>query len=267
MRRTEPADRKRAGAAGRLAACLTAALLCGVAARAQVALPQRGDHSVYDGAGVIRDDARREMERRHLELLRKTGVALVIVTVPRLEGEPIADFALRVGESWGVGRSGEDRGLIVAFALEERRIFVATGYGTEGYLPDSRVGRLLDQYVVPYLARDDFSTGLLQASRVLVQASAEEFGVSIGGATPVPAPQQQRRDEGGGAASAVVALLGLILMVYLAVRHPRLFMLLILSGAMRGGHRGGGGFGGGGFGSGGGFGGGGFGGGGAGRSF
>jgi uncharacterized protein len=235
--------------------------------RAELRLPARADRSVHDLADVIRPEDESTMERRHAELFRKCGVAIVVITVPRLDGEPIGDFAVRVGETWGVGRKGEDRGLVVALAVEERDIFIATGYGTEGYLPDGRVGRILDRYALPHLRRNEFSAGLEQASAALAQATAEEFRIRLEGAPAGRGPRGRRPDELPPLAATIVGLIFVLIVGYLAIRHPRLFVLLLMSGALRGGGRGGfrsGGFGGGGFG---GFGGGGFGGGGAGRGF
>lgn len=239
------------------------------AVRAEIPLPQRGNHSVYDLAGVIDAADAATMERQQAALYRACGVAIVVITVPELDDEPIGDFAVRVGQSWGVGRKGQDRGLVVALAVAERKIFIATGYGTEGYLPDGRVGRLLDEYVVPHLQRNEFSRGMLEASSALVKASAEEYGVEIASLRqPVPAARGSRngRDGRGG---GIVAILMAVVFLYLAIRHPRLLLLMIVSGMFRGGRGGfgGGGFGGGGGGGFGGFGGGGFGGGGAGRGF
>src|SRR5207245_2744146 len=111
----------------------------------------------------------------------KTGVASVGSTVPRLEDETLADFAERVGTEWGAGKKGEDRGIVVAVTTEEPHIFVATGYGVESFLPDGRVGAILDRYVVPPLRSKDFSTALVQASGALVTACAEQYGVTIEG--------------------------------------------------------------------------------------
>ena len=124
-------------------------------ASAQVELSTPRDRSVHDFAGVISPQAVQTMERLHKGLFDQTGVAIVVVTVPRLEGEPIADFAVRVGQDWGVGRSGEDRGIVVALATEDRKVFIGTGYGVEGYLPDGRVGRILEQFAIPSLRAND----------------------------------------------------------------------------------------------------------------
>jgi uncharacterized protein len=229
-------------------------------------LPARTDRSIYDAAGVIDDAAETRLEDMHRELFDRSGVAIVMITVARLENETIDQLAVRVGQSWGVGRKGEDRGLVVAFARDDRKIFVATGYGTEGYLSDGRVGAILDQ-VVPLLKQDRFSEGLEQLDALLVSASAEEYGVTITGAPPPP-PKAQ---SGGVGVGDIIFLIILVVLVASMARRRgggglfSWFLLGNLFGGRRGGgdddffDRGGGGFGG--------FGGGGFGGGGAGRDF
>ena len=239
------------------------------AALAQVSLPPRTDRSVHDLAGVISQEHAALMERLHRALFQKTGVAIVVVTVPRLDGEPIEDFAVRLGKHWGVGRKGEDRGVVVALAIQERRVFIATGYGVEGFLPDGKVGGILDSEVLPSLRRDAWSEGMVRASAALTREAAAEYGVVIDDLAQAPAPRRATRGRGG--ISRIVPFLILAAIVFLVIREPWLLLMLMGSGGRRG--RGGfrtGGFGGGGFGGGtgfGGFGGGGFGGGGAGRGF
>lgn len=230
--------------------------------RAETRLPPRTDRGVYDVASVIDPQSEQLIERINHELYSRAGVAIVVLTVPRLEDETIDELAVRVGHTWGIGDEGRDRGLVIALAVEERRIFVATGYGTEEYLPDGRVGALIDEQAIPYLRANRFSEALLRLDAALAQISAEHYGVRLelsgmprteGPARPEPGPLQ-----------FVFGVLALIALAYLAIRHPRLFFLLMLSMGRGGDRRGGSGFGGGG-----GFGGhgGGFGGGGAGRGF
>ncbi len=246
-----------------------AVCLAGPSATGALKLPPHGDRSVHDLAGVVRPADAATMERLHRELFEKTGVAIVVITVKDLEGEPISDFAVRVGTEWGVGKKGEDRGIVVALSTTDRRIFIATGYGVEGYLPDGRTGAILDEITIPLLRRGETSTALLKTSEALVAASAAEYHVTIEGAGPVP-PQGRRQKGPPSLLRIILTLVGLAFAAYLFIRNPILFLILF-SGAGRGGRRGGfggGGFGGHGGGGGfGGFGGGGFGGGGAGRGF
>ncbi|MEE9218888.1 MAG: TPM domain-containing protein [Acidobacteriota bacterium] len=236
-------------------------------AGAQVQIPPLSNRSVHDLAGVISPEHMQAMERLHGALFRKTGVAIVVITVPTLEDEPIEDFAVRVGTEWGAGRKGEDRGIVVALSIQERSFFIATGYGVEGFLPDGRVGSIRDQHVFPEFKRGDFSAGILNASIALTQAAATEYGVSLeelAGASR--RPRSATRSARRGPLQMVFSLLFFAGLAYLFIRHPTLFLFFLLSGMGRGmgGFRGGGFGGGSGFG---GFGGGGFGGGGAGGRF
>ena len=217
------------------------------------------------------------MEKRHAALFNRTGIALAVLAVPRLDGEPIDDFAVRAGQTWGLGRKGEDRGIVIAFAQEERRIYVATGYGVEGFLPDGRVGAILDGTAIPQLRRNDFSTGLFELSAALTAAACEASGID-----PKELGLERSRRAAPSAQLSpwqIAAILAAVIAVFFVIAAMRAaagprgrgrpgFMGPMGYGGGRGGpHFGGfgGGFGrGGGFG---GFGGGGFGGGGAGRGF
>jgi len=239
-----------------------AASTVGVTEAARLQLPPPDNRSVHDLAGVLSPGTIETLERRHQELFEKTGVAIVVVTVKRLEDETLPDFAVRVGSDWGVGKRGEDRGIVIAVTTDEPHIFVATGYGVESFLPDGRVGAILDEFVVPSLRQRDFDTAIEKASNALVAVCAAEFGVTIGGVGPPPEPSGisiKNLPPGLLFFLLVVLVFGVFWFLLPRGRGGR------YRGVWYGGGFGGGGFGGGGGGGFGGFGGGGFGGGGAGR--
>ncbi|MBA3499429.1 MAG: TPM domain-containing protein [Myxococcota bacterium] len=233
------------------------------------ALPARTDQMIYDTAGVIDDATEQRLERDVHELWRKANVAIVVVTVPVLDGETIDEFAVRAGQTWGVGKRGDDKGVVVAFSRDDRKIFVATGYGTEGYLNDGRVGQLLDRTAMPLLKANRFSQGLASLVDAMLADSARQFDVTINGIeTERAPPRQQQQQQTGANWTWIIGAIGILLLLWMARRNP---LALMFMGGGFGGPFGSGGSGrdsgfGGGFGSGG-FGGGGFGGGGAGRSF
>jgi uncharacterized protein len=249
------------------------------AAQAKTPLPRPSDAtSVYDTGNVIDESTEGRMDTLHLELLQKTGFMLLVLTVPRLEDETIDELAVRAGHEWGVG-SKKSGGVVVALSVEDRKIFIATGYGAEGFLPDGKVGAIRDE-ARPALKQNDFASGLALVSARVAEAAAAEFDVELTGMPDLP-------QQGGRRRSCAGSVFGLILLLFLlgsffgrgrGGRGGRgggmgglwTGMLLgnILSGMGGGrGGFGGGGFGGGGGGFGGGFGGGGFGGGGAGGDF
>ena len=182
-------------------------------AQAQVVLPQYADRSVHDLAGVLLAQTVPTLERFQRELFDKTGVAIVAITIPTLDGEPVSDFAVGVGEEWGVGRQGEDRGIVMALAVAERDIFIAAGYGVEGCLPDGRVGAIIDS-AIPALGQRDYSTGVLQISAALVEASAAEYGVAVEGTAAVARPVRGTPTSPVSQGRGLLGLLGMLVMAY-----------------------------------------------------
>src|SRR4051812_2135739 len=146
------------------ATTLAAIVLAAPAAHALTPLPARGDTSVHDAANVIDDATEAKLEALDTELWQKTGVAQIIVTVPKLEGETIDQLAVRIQHDWGVGSAGKDESVVIALSVADRKVFIATGYGTESYLPDGKVGAIRDD-AKPQLAHNDFSNGIYTIAR------------------------------------------------------------------------------------------------------
>ncbi len=234
------------------------ALAAGTAS-AVTPLPARGDHSVYDAASVIDAPRVAQLEAIDTELQQKTGVAIVIVTVPKLDGETIDQLAVRVQHDWGVGAKGHDESVVIALSVADRKIFIATGYGSEGYLPDGRVGEIRD-HAHAALHAGDFAGGLFAIDQEVAATAAAAHQVTLTG-VPAVAPQAERHDSWW---STVAMVIFFIVFFFLMRRGGGggFFAGALLGSMFRGG--GGGGTDGGGFG---GFGGGSGGGGGAGGDF
>ncbi|MBN2283608.1 MAG: TPM domain-containing protein [Deltaproteobacteria bacterium] len=222
--------------------------------------------AVNDYAGVLSEQYRRSMESLAREVLQKTGASVVVVTMKSIGDADTDEYANRLYEAWGIGKKGEDRGVLIFLTLKERRIRIETGYGLEGILPDGRVGQILDTYVVPSLKKGDYEKGLYNAEAAVAAVIAADAGVSLEG-TPYRVPAKRERSRPAADFLSYVVFI-LLLTLLLGTRQGRRMLPFILLMMMMGGRGSGGGGGFGGFGGGfGGFGGGMSGGGGAGRGF
>ena len=192
--------------AGIVVGLLLAAITRG---EARVDLPPHNDRSVYDLAGVISPEDLRTMERSHRDLRDKTDVAIAVVTLPRLEGDTLADLLARAGPDWGLGRQAEDRGIVVALAMEEHAVLIATGHGVEEFLPDTRVHTIINRYILPRLQRNDVSHAMLHASAALIAAASQRYQKEI--EAPAATSDSRRMPARGWPASLVVILFFLAL--------------------------------------------------------
>ncbi len=161
------------------AALLLALLLISVSAPAQAQDFPKPTGYVGDFADVFDAGTESQLEESLRLVDEETTVELAIVTVPDLGGTDIQDYAVRLFEAWGIGKKGEDNGVLLILALAERRVQIEVGYGLEPYITDSQAGRILDAEVVPDLAAGNYSQGLLNgayAIRLQIQESGYEPG-------------------------------------------------------------------------------------------
>jgi len=239
--------------------------LISVSVSHSAAVPERPLKYVVDLAGIVDDATENRLNGYLQQLEQKTTAQLVVLTIRSLEGESIEDFSIKIAhDKWKLGQTGKDNGVLLVISVKDRKYRIEVGYGLEGVLPDSLVGSLGRNLLVPFLRKGDYSNGIFAVAVAIANEIAADSGVKIDGMPTLKRRSRPiREDKPTGPLNTIVTLLFLGLMVILFIKNPRLFLLLFLFSSMggrRGAWGGGGGFGGGGFGGGGG---GGFGGGGA----
>lgn len=213
---------------------------------AAVEIPSVPPAPVVDLAGIIDSDAESRLNGLLRELEAKSTAQVVVLTVESLGGRPIEEFSLDMAEKWKPGQKGKDNGVLLVVALTDRQYRFEVGYGLEGALPDSLVGSIGREYLVPGFRQGNYSGGIEAAVLRLAAVIAQDSGVEIGG---LPAAGQPRRLP---RIFSIILVPFILFVALLCIKHPGLCLMLFLSGGGRGGHwRGGGGFGGGGFGRGG----------------
>ncbi|HOG82417.1 MAG TPA: TPM domain-containing protein [Smithellaceae bacterium] len=246
-----------------LCAAVIMTLTQGMAFAAEKYPPRRGT-AVNDFAGVIDAANAVKMESLAREILQKTGMSVVVVTMPELgSAEEINLYATGLYQAWGIGKKGEDKGVLILLAVKERQIRIETGYGVEGDLTDGIVGLILDRYVVPHLKAGKTGKALYNAMYSCGVVVAGKAGVTLTGVdVPYRSPSQPG-NQGLNVFALIFIVVAAILLLGTRTGREILPWILLMLVTNSGGRGGGGGFGGG-FG---GFGGGMSGGGGAGRSF
>jgi uncharacterized membrane protein YgcG len=76
-------------------------------------------------------------------------------------------YAIGLLNEWKVGKADKNNGFLILYCLEENKIFATTGYGLEGILPDSKIGRLLDENYIPLRDSGNVSQGIVDFSKVV----------------------------------------------------------------------------------------------------
>ena len=258
---------------------ITLLILVGFNALVLAQIPDRPvpPRLVNDFAGLLDQSEYNNMESALEQFARQTSTQIVVVTVSDLQGYDPSQYAPELGEKWGIGQKGNDNGLVILVKPKTNdskgQVFVATGYGLEGVLPDAIVNReIVNNEMIPRFKQNDYYGGLAAGINVIMDITRGEY---------TALQYQEKVNRGGSAGIPFVVIMFVIIFVLFGRSRRRRFYtgggslpFWFAMGMMSGGHRssgsfgnfssGGGSFGGGGFG---GFGGGSFGGGGAGGSW
>ena len=195
---------------------------------------------VMDEVGII-DAGSYETIQNTLITLHREGKVQMQVYVPQsLQDLPIEEFTIRVAESWRLGRKGDDKGLLLVIAPNERKMRFEVGYGLEGSLTDAFTKHVLDDVMKPYFQEKRYGDGIIASISEIVR----KLGVDIPVSTVSP-PRSHESNPSGLPPLTYLALFLLVPFVFFLV-----FLQMYAERSQRGRFGRGGGWGGGGFGGG-----------------
>ena len=130
---------------------------------------------VNDFAGTLSAAERDALERKLVAFDDSTGSQIAVVIVPSTDGVAPVDYATEVLRSWGVGRAGVDDGVVLLVAVQDRDVFIATGFGAEGALTDAMAGTIVRQVIVPRFRQGAFYAGIDEATTAIASALSGQF--------------------------------------------------------------------------------------------
>jgi uncharacterized protein len=198
---------------------------------------------VNDYVGVIDATTKAQLEKK-IDGFRKTSnptTELAVAIVKTTGGRDIFDYSLAVYRGWKIGtKEGDNPGLLLFIAVDDRKYFTQVSRDLEDELPDSLVGSLQRQYLVPQFKQGNYSQGVSDTIDAYIRTIQERRG-GIVSQTPSPTPQAAQTRSRSGRSNfgfCLILIIGFII-VWLISRAAR-------GGGGRGGRWGGGGFGGGG---------------------
>jgi uncharacterized protein len=168
---------------------LAAVLLAGLApaAQAQIPLPKL-ETRVTDLTGTLTAAQQSALEDKLAAFEARKGAQIAVLILPTTEPEDIAQFGVRLLESWKLGRKGVDDGAALIVAKEDRAMRIEVQYGLEGVLTDATTSRILNETIAPLFKEGDFAGG--------INAGVDQMLKVVDG-EPLPAPDKRWRANNG----------------------------------------------------------------------
>lgn len=141
--------------------------------------PMSPPRLVNDFANVFNAQQKNDLEQMLRDYNDSTSTQIYVVTLPDLQGYAASDFAPRLAEKWKIGQKGKNNGALILIKpkTSDSRgdVFIATGYGLEEKLTDGRIGRILDNDMMPYLRRNDYYSGTKASIESMITYLSGQF--------------------------------------------------------------------------------------------
>jgi len=186
--------------------------------RPKIQLPEPRGY-VSDHAQVLDGNWKERIRSVCQDLERKTGVEMVVVTVPSIKPFGSAnEYATAIYEKWGIGSAQQEHGVLVLVAVQERQAAMTLGRQMLPVITPTVMNQVGGKYLHPAINLGHFGEGLY---RTVVALASQSQEVRVGSLTrthfkghrsdvfslvdqparPAPSlqPNQKRRVLGNGA--------------------------------------------------------------------
>jgi uncharacterized protein len=129
-----------------------------------------------DFAGVTSLAVGDRLNRQLEEFEKKTSSQVVVAVFQKMESaSSIQDYVHRMFTTWKIGQKGKNNGVLLAVFVQDRKMWIAVGYGLEGVLPDARARRIVDDEIAPHFKRDNYEQGLAAGVAAILAAAGGEY--------------------------------------------------------------------------------------------
>lgn len=160
------------------------------------------DFYVYDGAGTLSESTKDLILNASGPLEQYCdGAQIVVVTIDYLpSGYDSEQYANLLFNSWGVGSSSANNGLLLLHVVKEDRGWLAVGAGISKQMTSSYANSLMDEYFWPYSDAGEYDEAVATLFPHLVDFFAQLYGTNqlYGGTGTVSNSGSAPEYNGGG---------------------------------------------------------------------
>ena len=198
-------------------------LLFATPAFAQTFPPLTG--RVVDAANLLSPDQEAALTAKLQALEQSTTRQLVVATVPDLQGYPIEDYGYRLGRQWKIGQQGENNGVLLIVAPNERKMRIEVGYGLEPYLTDALSSVIIRDQIRPRFKAGNYPGGIeAGVDAIIAQLQLPQEQAQARQDTILAAQRAQPRERSGNSGGFPIGIIFWVMVagfVLLSMRRGR----------------------------------------------
>lgn len=174
-------------------------------------LQQKPNKLVNDYTTTLTADQQQTLENKLVAFDDSTSTQVAVVIIPTLNGNDVTDYGVKLGRAWGIGGKEHSNGVLLLIvngdrANGDKKLYIGTGYGVEGALPDITAKHIIEDVIVPNFKGEDYYRGIEEGTDAIIQAVKGEY----------KAPENYRSKKGGSGIGRIIFII-IMIVVFLAI--------------------------------------------------
>ncbi|MCI2230221.1 TPM domain-containing protein [Polaribacter sp. MSW13] len=131
--------------------------------------------AVYDYIDLLNENENLSLENKLIRYSDTTSTQIVVAIIKTTNNESIGVLAPRWAQKWGIGQEKEDNGVFILLAEQDRKIWIAPGYGVEHKLTAGVTGELVRNIILPEFKKGSYYKGLDKGVDAIFQVLNGEY--------------------------------------------------------------------------------------------
>ena len=137
--------------------------------------PEKSSTIVSDYTNTLSSGEQQSLERKLVAFNDSTSTQIAVVMLVSTGNYDIADYSVQLFNRWKIGQAKNNNGVLILVAKGDRKVWITTGYGIEGVLPDVLCKRIVEKDITPNFKQGDFYAGLDQATNSIMSIVKGEY--------------------------------------------------------------------------------------------
>ncbi len=141
---------------------------------AQIEIPKIID-PVTDITNTIDRDDYVQLRKQIVRFEDSTSNQIVVLIIPTLGENDIREFGIKTLEQNKIGQKGNDNGILLLIAKNDRKVSIEVGYGLEGVLTDAICEQIIRNEMLPEFKDGNYTKGISAAIQTMMLATKGEY--------------------------------------------------------------------------------------------
>jgi uncharacterized protein len=155
---------------------------------AQSGYPYLTDRMINDYAQIITLEDQAKIRTLYTNLKNNYGIEAVVVTIKSIDtystpDRTIESFATNLFNTRGIGNATTNKGVLTLVSVGDRKVRIELGSGY-GSTYNAKIQTVIEEYMLPSFKKGNYSHGIYQGSRAIIQALTGSWPESFG-TTPI----------------------------------------------------------------------------------